>query len=205
MESSDILEIIETNKRFIESRQASTNGSQSDLHPDIVASQIPIISTSTVDWIAVKPAKYGRGVFATKPLKTGQYATFYPCHQIVRRKDKNDKEWNVISQDGHPTHYKDYSLTLSPTLRIAGIPSSENLLFCGHLINDPCKDVKIKHLPSGRRDALKDWLSRYDSLTPNIDFDVIDDVWVGMKVIRDIEPGEELTVCYGTTYWIHRQ
>jgi hypothetical protein len=205
MESSDILEIIETNKRFIESRQASTNGSQSDLHPDIVASQIPIISTSTVDWIAVKPAKYGRGVFATKPLKTGQYATFYPCHQIVRRKNTQDKNWDIISPEDHPTHYRDYNLTLSPTLGIAGIPSFENLLFCGHLINDPCKDVKIKHLRNSRKLGLQDWLSRYDYLKPNTEYHVVEDVWVVLKVIRDIEPGEELTVCYGTTYWIHRQ
>lgn len=189
MQSSDILEIIDTNKRFIES--------QSELHPDAVASQIPIISTSTVDWLAVKPAKYGRGVFATKPLKAGQYATFYPAHQIMRKKTAQDKEWDVISPEGHPIAYKDYSLTLDSTLRIAGIPSMENLLFCGHLINDPCKDVKIKHL--------RDWFSRYNNLTPNVEYHTVEDIWVVLKVIRDIEPGEELTVCYGTSYWIARQ
>jgi hypothetical protein len=193
MQSSDILEIIETNKRFIES--------QSELHPDVVASQIPIISTSTVDWLAVKPAKYGRGVFATKPLKMGQYATFYPTHQIMRRMNAQDKEWDVISPEGHPNAYKDYTLTLSPTLRIAGIPSLENLLFCGHLINDPCKDVKIRN---SRKLGLQDWLSRYDNLKPNVEYHIVEDVWAVIKVIRDIEPGEELTVCYGTSYWIAR-
>lgn len=190
MQSSDILQITETNKRFIKS---------SELHPDVVASQIPVIATSTVDWLAVKPAKYGRGVFATKPLKAGQYATFYPAHQIMRRNDTQEKEWNVISPEGHPTAYKDYTLTLCPTLQIAGIPTEENLLFCGHLINDPCKDVQ------GRRTALKDWLSRYDHLKPNTEYNIIDDTWVCIKVIRDIQPGEELTVLYGTSYWLHRR
>lgn len=188
MNESQILEIIETNKRFIES--------QPTLHPDAVAVQIPVISTSTVDWIAVKPAKYGRGVFATKPLKKGDYATFYPCHQIIRRTNESNKEWTVISLDGHPTHYTDYSLTLSPTIRIAGIPSFDNLLFCGHLLNDPCKDVKITNL--------RNWLSRYDNLKPNTEFDVIDDIWVGIKIIKDIKPGEELTICYGPSYWLRR-
>ena len=188
MESSDVLEIIETNKRFVES--------QASLPPDAVASQIPIISTSTVDWLAVKPAKYGRGVFATKPLKEGQYATFYPAHQIMR-KQLWDKEWTVLSPEGHADAYKDYTLTLSPTLRIAGIPVLENLLFCGHLINDPCKDVKIKHM--------RDWFSRYNNLKPNVEYHTVEDIWVVLKVIRDIEPGEELTVCYGTSYWIARR
>lgn len=196
MNKSQVLEIIDTNKRFIEGQiQQPSYGRCLSAH-DVIASQIPIISTSTVDWLAIKPAKYGRGVFATKPLKKDEYACFYPCHQIIRRKSENDKEWDVISPEGHSTHYKDYSLTLSPTLRIAGIPTEENLLFCGHLLNDPCKDVQIKHL--------RQWLLRYDNLKPNTEFDVIDDVWVGIKVIRDIQPGEELTVCYGVKYWLNR-
>lgn len=196
MQSSDILEIIETNKRFIENQSELSSVDAYRLPPDVVASQIPIISTSTVDWLAVKPAKYGKGVFATKPLKVGQYATFYPAHQIMRRMDAQEKEWDVISPEGHPIAYKDYTLTLSPTLRIAGIPSFENLLFCGHLINDPCKDVRIRNL--------KDWLSRYDNLKPNVEYHIVEDVWAVLKVIRDIKPGEELTVCYGVKYWMAR-
>jgi len=162
-----------------------------------IISQIPLISSADIDWIEVRPSKYGNGLFATKDIPANRCITLYPTHQIAYKVLKEDNEWQVISPQGEPTYYRDYSLDVSDQLKIAGIPYLiHNLLFVGHILNDPCPDVNIQNK--------EEWIARYDQLDPNAEYRHIKDLWMGIFSTRDIKAGEELFSCYGTTYWLGR-
>lgn len=185
----DLGEFLHANDRLLEERE----------EPDLqIISQIPFISNSSIDWLEIRPSTHGNGLFATRDIPKNRCITLYPTHQIAYKVLDTDPEWQVISPQGEPNYYSDYSLTINPRVKIAGIPSMyNNLLFVGHMINDPCPNVSIR--------KLKDWLSRYDRLKPNTEFRIIKDLWTGIFSTRDIKAGEELFVCYGPKYWLRRQ
>jgi len=158
-----------------------------------IISQIPLISRATIDWIEVRPSSHGNGLFATRDIPANRCITLYPTHQIAYKVLKEDKEWNVISPQGEPTYYSFYSLDINDQLKVAGIPYLiHNLLFVGHILNDPCPDVDTRK---------EDWVERYNQLDPNAEYRHIKDLWMGIFSTRDIKAGEELLSCYGTNYW----
>lgn len=162
-----------------------------------LVSQIPLISQSSVDWLEIRPTQHGNGLFATKDIPANRCVTLYPTHQIAYKVLEKDTEWQVISPQGEPNYYRDYSLNVNDRLKIAGIPYLiHNLLFVGHLLNDPCPDVTIRNKAG--------WITRYHQLDPNTEFRHIKDWWMGVFSRREIKAGEELTVCYGENYWLKR-
>ena len=136
---------------------------------------------------------HGKGVFATELIRRGEVVTIYPSHGagyvsspgVCDLRFKNDEHLKMAQKMGTDT--KKYEFVLGK-LHMLGIPDVHYPCYLGHLLNDG-SDI------SSRDQYLKTCLVRNNTI-----FNCYRKVCY-VQAVRDIPPGEELTVAYGDTYW----
>ena len=137
---------------------------------------------------------HGVGVFATKRINRGEVVTMYPSHGAgIEREGKlmlnipgTHPEYQALVQAmGNDT--KKYEFVQGKT-HMLGIPTVRYPCFLGHLLNDG-SDISTKGA------YVTTWLTRNNAV-----FNVYKNICY-VQALRDIEPGQEVTVAYGETYW----
>lgn len=164
-------------------------------------------------YLAVRESKvHGQGVFATRQLPAGAVLTGYPCHLLaVDREVVQICEGTVDASAQRVQHLADaYSFSMRGGLRLIGLPErcgDKRLL--GHMLNDASL-VNVFH--GTPPDALRDPLPYgrllklyYKNLFAHCNCKFQQDargLLIGIISTREIEPGEELLLNYGLTYWL---
>lgn len=156
--------------------------------------------------VGPSPTK-GRGVFATRPVKEGHVLTMYPCHILVVDGKVYGKDASWVEDMSSPLHaYKHTMITPSgPVIQLVGDPEREiELHACGHMINDPHRDVSsLRSHPATPEEA---WARLVDykvfcQATQNCAFESVKGVGVMCVATRDIAEGEEVLAPYDVWFW----
>jgi hypothetical protein len=146
--------------------------------------------------ISIRPAKYGRGVFADCNIPSRTVITIYPAHYLCERVKGN--EHTVCHPQGLPPMVPAYRITLTDKLSIVGCPDITNHpWFLGHMMNDPCDFSLLKKGNEGK------WLLHYAEQKANVRWENDGDC-VYVVTTQDIKAGEELLISYGVDYWFVR-
>ena len=141
-----------------------------------------------------KSSIHGVGVVATQVIKKGEVVTIYPSHgageerngELFLAMPGSRPEYQKMVQDmGYDTMKYEF---VQGKLHMLGLPSVRFPIFLGHLINDG-SDISSE---------TKYWATFVAQ--NNTAFNVYKKICY-VQAMRDIQPGEELTVAYGTTYW----
>lgn len=151
----------------------------------------------------------GRGLFASRKILKSEIITLYPPHyivynitprgqpgtkhilksDIVNSKELNwdDKLWN-------------YQFNFNNEYSIIGDPQlTDDPSFLGHMINDGAKghSSKTKFIAKDK-EIYNNIFLRVNNCIP----ECIDNLWVIIVAIKDINPDEEILMGYGYDYWI---
>ena len=140
-------------------------------------------------------AIHGVGVFAVKHINRGEVVTMYPSHGAGTETGPGKV---MLDIPGTRPEYQDLVLNMGEDTKKyefvengvhqVGIPSVRYPCLLGHLLNDG-SDISTKGTYTTT------WLTRNNAV-----FNVHRNVCY-VQAVRDIEPGQEVTVAYGERYW----
>lgn len=159
-----------------------------------------------LDRVAVKPSKvHGKGVFATRDIKCGDLATFYPGDAVEYMPNRDRNLGNSLKMilysrrmDEKPDEEirnNDYAVDVNSSYTIFGDPIfDDNPDYVGHFINDGAK--------SDSTPQSDEIYSKISLLKSNCRFQVLKEgLHVGIVTTKDVKAGEELFIIYGLPYW----
>ena len=142
--------------------------------------------------VEVRPSNvHGRGVFALREIKAGEFVCIYDGDLL-----SND----VVKNSGVDVDVT-YCLThpKNPKLVLCGYKYPKNSVGVGQLIND-AKTIQLRELDYKRGiEACREYVKKSKELA-NVDF--ICENNFNIHAVRDIKKDEELFIHYGYPYWI---
>ena len=135
----------------------------------------------------------GKGVFATKVIRSGELITIYPVHWLQYNKEEyiySKRHFKSIPSKKDIEKYS-YIINDHKTI-IASRQRYEDSTFLGHKVNDAATNFTSRdlYLSSGQ--------ARENSEFYEYDFCVF------IRAIKDIQIGEEVLVMYGESYWFNK-
>lgn len=142
---------------------------------------------------------HGRGVFATKHIKSGEVITLYPGDLLNNKISNNNKlesfcQAAVEYAGNNNLLIQDYCFEINKTYRIYGCPNMVNdPAYLGHMCNDGADGSQLKNI--------------YENISKercNAEYKNIIDCCIAIIAINDINIGDEILVTYGYDYWIER-
>lgn len=183
---------------------------------DKMSSLLSSIFPLNLDSVEVKASSvHGKGVFATKPIKTGEIITFYPgdsanyipdgnedktdhlviCHLSNRVKKLTDCENTEETASNFYNKHWEYNCKVSDYYSITGHPElDKDPNYVGHLIND-------RYVCDFKRITPSIYLELSAKRTNAIFKNLKNNTHVSVVARRDIAVGEEIFVTYGIEYW----
>lgn len=171
------------------------------------------------DSIKVSESKvHGSGVFATKAIPANVVVSFYPVDAVhnthtgyVTIYNRDDGLDLVVGSDFLTQVANDYTFRLDPKRNLSIIANpqrrTKNTLL-GHLINDGATDVfagtcvtQLCKKPALLHRLILQYLKETTTYRNCRFHPTANRRLISIVTTRAIEPGEELFVSYGTTYW----
>ena len=163
-----------------------------------------------LDLVEIKPSTiHGNGVFAKKDIKKGDLITFYPG-DVVEYNPNGDRHipghitmafssQRFVDKFGNPKSSEymnnDYAYDIGSNYTLIGCPYFMNdSNYMGHFINDGAK--------SNSTEKSDELYNKISYIKQNCRFyNYKGDLHVAIIATKDIKPGEELFIMYGTGYW----